>query len=49
MKTKKHLTNFCAFSQAKELLPGYPSTDVPEIQVINASNLLNEFGITTKP
>jgi hypothetical protein len=49
MRTKKYLTNFCASSQAKELLPEYPSTDVTDVQLINASNLLKEFGITAKP
>ena len=49
MRTKKYLANFCASSQAKELLPGCLSTDVTDMQVINASNLLKEFGITTKP
>ncbi|MDB4805296.1 hypothetical protein OAL72_01380 [bacterium] len=49
MRTKKYLTNFCASSHAKELLPEYLSTDVTDMQLINASNLLKEFGITAKP
>jgi hypothetical protein len=49
MRTKKYLTNFCASSQAKESLPEYLSTDITDVQLINASNLLKEFGITAKP
>ena len=41
--------NNASEGRAKELPTQYLSTDVTDMQLINASNLLKEFGITAKP